>query len=137
MHNIEISTVAIFSAQFKNIEDAENAGALYSVDIEYHHRSRRNRVMKNIAINVSTKAPLQTVKDPVTRVSIQCTAKDEKGEDVEVNILDLEQHHTTNEIKVTFGGSPSQALTMLSRVMDVLQQQADAELQLNSYARLQ
>jgi hypothetical protein len=24
---------------------------------------------------------------------------------VEVNILDLEQHHTTNEIKVTFGGS--------------------------------
>ena len=93
--------------------------------------------MKNIAINVSTKAPLQTVKDPVTRVSIQCTAKDEKGEDVEVNILDLEQHHTTNEIKVTFGGSPCQALTMLSRVMDVLQQQADAELQLNSYARLQ
>ncbi|MDV1265852.1 hypothetical protein VC562_05440 [Citrobacter freundii] len=93
--------------------------------------------MKNIAINVSTKAPLQTVKDPVTRVSIQCTAKDEKGEDVEVNILDLEQHHTTNEIKVTFGGSSSQALTMLSRVMDVLQQQADAELQLNSYARLQ
>lgn len=92
--------------------------------------------MKNIAINVSTKAPLQTVKDPVTRVSIQCTAKDEKGEDVEVNILDLEQHHTTNEIKVTFGGS-SRALTMLSRVMDVLQQQADAELQLNSYARLQ
>nr|AFP48975.1 hypothetical protein [Citrobacter freundii]AQT23673.1 hypothetical protein [Leclercia adecarboxylata]AVA18456.1 Hypothetical protein [Citrobacter freundii] len=105
--------------------------------VGYHHRSRRNRVMKNIAINVSTKAPLQTVKDPVTRVSIQCTAKDEKGEDVEVNILDLEQHHTTNEIKVTFGGSPSQALTMLSRVMDVLQQQADAELQLNSYARLQ
>lgn len=63
--------------------------------------------MKNIAINVSTKAPLQTVKDPVTRVSIQCTAKDEKGEDVEVNILDLEQHHTTNEIKVTFWRLPS------------------------------
>ncbi|ENR9964048.1 hypothetical protein ACEXTD_003033 [Salmonella enterica] len=35
MHNFEISTVAIFSAQYKNIEEAENAGALYSVDIEY------------------------------------------------------------------------------------------------------
>lgn len=80
--------------------------------------------MKNTAINISTKKPLQTVKDPVTRVSIHCTAKDEKGADVEVNILDLEQHHTTNEIKLTFGGSPSQALTMLSRVMVVLQQQA-------------
>lgn len=55
--------------------------------------------MKNTAINVSTKAPLQRVKDPVTRVSIQCTARDEKGADVEVNILELEQYHTTNEIK--------------------------------------
>nr|WP_233341318.1 hypothetical protein [Escherichia coli]UGK56805.1 hypothetical protein [Escherichia coli] len=64
--------------------------------------------MKNTAINISTKKPLQTVKDPVTRVSIHCTAKDEKGADVEVNILDSEQHHTTNEIKLTFGGSPSQ-----------------------------
>lgn len=35
MHNHEIQTIAIFSAQYKNIEDAENAGALYSVDIEY------------------------------------------------------------------------------------------------------
>nr|HAD7382851.1 hypothetical protein [Salmonella enterica subsp. enterica serovar Typhi str. 404ty] len=35
MHNLEISTIAIFSAQYKNIEEAENAGALYSVDIEY------------------------------------------------------------------------------------------------------
>lgn len=35
MHNIEISTVAIFSARYKNIEEAENAGALFSVDIEY------------------------------------------------------------------------------------------------------
>lgn len=93
--------------------------------------------MKNTEINVSTKALLHTVKDPVTRVCIQCTAKDEKGADVEVNILDLEQHHTTNEIKLTFGGSPSQALTMLSRVMDVLQQQAVAELQRNSCSRLQ
>ena len=93
--------------------------------------------MKNIAINISTKKPLQTVKDPVTRVSIHCTAKDEKGADVEVNILDLEQHHTTNEIKLTFGGSPSQALTMLSRVMVVLQQQAAEELQRNSCSRLQ
>lgn len=44
--------------------------------------------MKNTAINISTKKPLQTVKDPVTRGSIHCTAKDEKGADVEVNILD-------------------------------------------------
>lgn len=93
--------------------------------------------MKNTAINVDTKTPLLTVKEPVTRVSIQCTAKDEKGADVEVNILDLVQHHTTNEIKVTFGGSPSQALTMLSRVMDALQQQAAAELHRNSCSRLQ
>ncbi|EDC3150197.1 hypothetical protein KGN64_003282 [Salmonella enterica] len=93
--------------------------------------------MKNTAINVTSKVPLQTVKDPVTRVSIQCTAKDENGADVEVNILDLEQHHTTNEIKVAFGGSPSQALTMLSRVMVVLQEQATAELQRNSCSRLQ
>ncbi|HHX3455978.1 TPA: hypothetical protein ACU9NM_004212 [Enterobacter hormaechei] len=56
---------------------------------------------------------------------------------MEVNILDLEQHHTTNEIKLTFGGSPSQALTMLSRVMVVLQQQAAEELQRNSCSRLQ
>ena len=93
--------------------------------------------MKNTAINISTKKPLQPVQDPVTRVSIPCTAKDEKGADVEVNILDLEQHHTTNEIKLTFGGSPSQALTMLSRVMVVLQQQAAEELQRNSCSRLQ
>lgn len=26
MHNHEIQTIAIFSAQYKNIEDAENAG---------------------------------------------------------------------------------------------------------------
>ncbi|HEC5165753.1 TPA: hypothetical protein R3U69_002280 [Escherichia coli] len=93
--------------------------------------------MKNTAINVSTKAPLQRVKDPVTRVSIQCTARDEKGADVEVNILELEQYHTTNEIKVTFGGSPSQALTILSRLMDVLQQQAAVEMQRNYCSRLQ
>lgn len=35
MHNHEIQIIAFFSAQYKNIEDAENAGALYSVDIEY------------------------------------------------------------------------------------------------------
>lgn len=93
--------------------------------------------MKNTVINVSTKSPLQTVKDPVTRVSIKCTAKDEKGADVEVNILNLEQHHTSNEIKLTFGGSPSQALTMLSRLMNVLEQQAAAELQRNPCSRLQ
>ncbi|MFP1463871.1 hypothetical protein ACLB1E_34300 [Escherichia coli] len=35
MHNHEIQTIAIFSAQYKNIRNTENAGALYSVDIEY------------------------------------------------------------------------------------------------------
>ncbi|WP_302183222.1 hypothetical protein [Salmonella enterica] len=34
MHNHEIQTIAIYSAQYKNIEDAENECDLYYVDIE-------------------------------------------------------------------------------------------------------
>ncbi len=33
MHNHEIQTIAIFSAQYKNIRNYENAGALYYLQI--------------------------------------------------------------------------------------------------------
>ena len=73
--------------------------------------------MKKAVINVDKTNPLPVLTDSVTRVSIQCTAKDENGAGIEVNILDLIQDHDTAEVKVQFGSSPVQALAMLRRVM--------------------
>ncbi|OEC07404.1 hypothetical protein A8275_27640, partial [Salmonella enterica subsp. enterica serovar Typhimurium] len=83
--------------------------------------------MKRAVINVAKTNPLPVLTDSVTRVSIQCTAKDENGAGIEGNILDLIQDHDTAEGKVRFGGSPVQALAMLRRVMTALEKQADAE----------
>lgn len=59
MHNHEIQTIAIFSAQYKNIEDAENAGALYSVDIEYPMTlNDLSRLCDSIAEAVGGLAPI-------------------------------------------------------------------------------
>ncbi|WP_250147688.1 hypothetical protein [Escherichia coli] len=83
--------------------------------------------MKKAVINVDKTNPLPVLTDSVTRVSIQCTAKDENGAGIEVNILDLIQDHDTAEVKVQFGSSPVQALAMLRRVMTALEKQANAE----------
>ena len=45
--------------------------------------------MKKAVINVDKTNPLPVLTDSVTRVSIQCTAKDENRAGIEVNILDL------------------------------------------------
>ncbi|RJX83634.1 hypothetical protein D3821_32900, partial [Escherichia coli] len=61
-------------------------------------RTRGNRAMKKAVINVDKTNPLPVLTDSVTRVSIQCTAKDENGAGIEVNILDLIQDHDTAEV---------------------------------------
>ena len=93
--------------------------------------------MKKAVINVDKTNPQPVLTDSVTRVSIQCTAKDENGAGIEVNILDLIQDHDTAEVKVQFGSSPVQALAMLRRVMTALEKQATAELNTNHYSRMQ
>lgn len=93
--------------------------------------------MKKAVINVDKTNPLPVLTDSVTRVSIQCTAKDENGAGIEVNILDLIQDHDTTEVKVQFGSSPVQALAMLRRVMTALEKQANAEPNTNHYSRMQ
>ncbi len=42
--------------------------------------------MKKAVINVDKTNPLPVLTDSVTRVSIQCTAKDENGAGIEVNM---------------------------------------------------
>ncbi|MEB1032990.1 hypothetical protein, partial [Citrobacter youngae] len=108
-----------------------------AVQVGNFFRTRGNRAMKKAVINVDKTNPLPVLTDSVTRVSIQCTAKDENGAGIEVNILDLIQDHDTAEVKVQFGSSPVQALAMLRRVMTALEKQANAELNTNHYSRMQ
>ncbi|MFP1463861.1 hypothetical protein ACLB1E_34230 [Escherichia coli] len=84
------------------------------------------QAMKKAVINSNKTNPLPVLTDSVTRVSIQCTAKDENAAGIEVNILDLIQDHDTAEVKVQFGSSPVQALAMFRRVMTALEKQANA-----------
>ncbi|EBG2148398.1 hypothetical protein FIP36_16775 [Salmonella enterica] len=92
--------------------------------------------MKKAEAAASTQKPQAVFTDSTTRVSISCTATDENGADVEVNILELIQSHTTNELEVTFGGTPEQALAMLGRMMKTLQGRVDSELNRNALSRM-
>ncbi|MBS1291949.1 hypothetical protein JHJ06_23070, partial [Escherichia coli] len=74
--------------------------------------------MKKAVINVDKTNPLPVLTDSVTRVSIQCTAKDENGAGIEVNILDLIQDHDTAEVKVNRPGFPGECFICELRLPD-------------------
>ncbi|EIC1586861.1 hypothetical protein K9692_004291 [Escherichia coli] len=84
---------------------------------------------------IEQKAPA-VLTDQHTRVSIVCTAKNERGAMVDVGILEIVQDNMTNELKVSYGVTPAQAIAMLERTLKNLRIHSENELNDQLHSRL-